>query len=259
MNLAKIAVYIPAYNAAKTLPMVFGKLPTQITKKAGLILVVDNLSNDRTVDVARREAVKNKITNFTLLRNPQNLGYGGSQKVGYRHVIRKRLSWVIMIHGDAQYSPGHALQLLQTAQTGKYDLLFGSRIRGHPLAGGMPLHRYFGNLFLTKIQNLLLQTKISEFHSGYRVYRVKSLKKINLKALSSDYHFDTEIIISMVDQKMKIGEMPIPTRYGSEKNYVNIWKYGLSVLISTITYYLHKRKVRFSRKWVKILKTSESH
>lgn len=121
------------------------------------------------------------------------------------------------------------------------------------MSGGMPVHRFIGNRVLTKVQNILLRTKLSEFHSGYRVYKTSSLKRINISSLSSDYHFDTEIMICMIDMNMKIGEVPIPTKYGSEKNYVNIWRYGIAVLVSTITYFLHSRGMRFSRKWAKIL------
>ena len=253
MSIDSVAVYIPALNAEATLPIVFFRLPRDLKTWAGVILVVDNASHDKTSEVAREQARAHQIRNFALIRNPQNLGYGGSQKTAYHYVIQKGFSWVIMIHGDAQYSPEHALLLLEKACQGDYDLLFGSRIRGNPLAGGMPLHRFLGNRFLTTIQNLLLKTRISEFHSGYRVYKTSSLKKINLSALSSDYHFDTEIIICMVDLKMKIGEVPIPTRYGAEKNYVNIWKYGFSVLVSTLSYFFHSHRLRTSKKWKTIL------
>jgi glycosyltransferase involved in cell wall biosynthesis len=253
MRLNDIAVYIPAFNAAVTLPQVFARMPKNLKSFAGVVLVVDNASDDLTSEVARTLARKQRIKNFVLIKNKKNIGYGGSQKVGYQYVINRGFSWVIMIHGDAQYSPGHALMLLERASEGDFDLLFGSRINGNPLAGGMPLHRFIGNRVLTKIQNILLKTKISEFHSGYRVYKISSLRKINISSLSSDYHFDTEIMICMINRKMRIGEVPIPTKYGSEKNYVNIWKYGIAVLVSTFTYFLHSRNIRNSLKWRKRL------
>jgi len=254
MNFSKTAVYIPAFNASATLPKVLSRLPKKLKDTAGLVLVVDNASDDKTSEIAKYEAHANHIKNFSLFRNSKNLGYGGSQKTAYDICIKKGFSWVIMIHGDAQYSPEHAILLLEKAAEGNYDLLFGSRIKGNPIAGGMPLHRFLGNRILTFIQNLLLHTQISEFHSGYRVFKIESLKKIKTFSLSSDYHFDTEIMICMVDRGMRIGEVPIPTHYGSEKNYVNIVSYGISVLASTVSYFLHVKRLRKSGKWSAILR-----
>jgi glycosyltransferase involved in cell wall biosynthesis len=253
MNLSDVAVYIPAFNAENTLPRVFSLLPKILRDEAGMVLVVDNASDDNTSEIAQREAIKNRVANFVLIRNSTNQGYGGSQKIGYQEVITRGFNRVIMLHGDAQYSPSHALQLLKESETFDYDLLFGSRISGNALAGGMPWHRYIGNRSLTYIQNMLLQTKISEFHSGYRVYKTSALKGIPLERLSSDYHFDTEIIICMIDKRMSIGEVPIPTRYANEKNYVNIWGYGVSILRSTSSYFMHKKEIRTSPKWGEIL------
>ena len=117
----------------------------------------------------------------------------------------------------------------------------------------MPLHRYLGNRFLTWIQNRLLGTRLSEFHSGYRVFSVAALKQLPFDRLSSDYHFDTEMIVLFVDRAMRIVEKPIPTHYGDEKNYVNIWKYGKDVLVTTITYFLHRKGWRRSVNWARIL------
>jgi len=126
-------------------------------------------------------------------------------------------------------------------------------MRGDPRAGGMPLHRYLGNRFLTWIQNRFLRTELSEFHSGYRVFSTDALQKVPFERLSSDYHFDTEIIILLEEYGLKIREVPIPTHYGDEKNYVNIWKYGIDVLVTTLSYFLHKRGWRKSARWAKIL------
>jgi len=253
MNLAEVAIYIPAFNAASTLPRVFSLLPKELRTRAGMILVVDNASTDTTSQTSLDEAAKNNVVNFVLIRNPTNQGYGGSQKTAYKEIIKRGFSRVIMLHGDAQYSPEYALRLLCESQKQDLDLLFGSRISGDPIGGGMPLHRYLGNRLLTLIQNILLQTRISEFHSGYRVYKTEALKKIFLSKLSSDYHFDTEIIICMVDKKMRIGEISIPTRYANEQNYVNIWGYGLSILRSTLSYALYKKKKFKNSRWAEIL------
>jgi hypothetical protein len=109
-----------------------------------------------------------------------------------------------------------------------------------------------GNRALTTFQNIFLGTRLSEFHSGYRVYSVEALKKVPFERLSSDYHFDTEIIILFVRHGLRIAERPIPTHYGDEENYVNIWKYGLDVLVTTASYFLHRIGIRKSRNWTRI-------
>jgi hypothetical protein len=154
-----------------------------------------------------------------------------------------------MLHGDAQYAPEFAGYLIQSIVDRSADMMFGSRMAGHPLKGGMPLHRFLGNRALTIFQNLLLGTKISEFHSGYRVYSVEALKKVPFENLSTDYHFDTEILILFVDHGLRIAEKPIPTHYGDEECYVNIWQYGMNVLVTTLTYFCHKNGLKHSSKW----------
>lgn len=129
MKFEDIAVYIPAFNAAVTLPEVFARMPEKLKSYAGVVLVVDNASDDRTSEVTTIEARVQNINNLVLIENPRNLGYGGSQKIGYQYVFNKGFSWVIMIHGDAQYSPGHALMLLEKASEGNFDLLLGQEFK----------------------------------------------------------------------------------------------------------------------------------
>jgi glycosyltransferase involved in cell wall biosynthesis len=253
MNLERTLIYIPAYNAEKTISQVFSRIPKNIMENVGGFLVVDNCSTDRTSEIARLSARNQGINNLYVIRNESNLGYGGSQKVGYRYAIDKCFEYVCMLHGDAQYAPELLNEILGSLHSGGFDMVFGSRFQGDPLAGGMPIHRYLGNIALSQIQNIFLGTNLSEFHSGYRVYRVDALRRLPFSRFSSDYHFDTEVIIAMVHYKMGIGEIPIPTRYAGEKNYVNIWTYGLSVLRSTISYWLHISRVRKSRNWEIIL------
>jgi len=119
----------------------------------------------------------------------------------------------------------------------------------------MPLIRYLGNRFLTAIQNWILGTAISEFHSGYRVYSVDALRKLPYEELSSDYPFDTEMLILFVEHGLRIRELSIPTHYGGEKSYVNIWKYGVNVLTTTATYAAHRHGIRRSRNWGRILES----
>jgi len=253
MRMEKVAIYVPAYNAASTLPRVLDRIPPAVREQVYEILVVDNHSEDNTYLVAAGYRAQKGVYNLQVLRNDKNEGYGGSQKIAYRRAIDLRLGGVAMLHGDAQYAPELLETLLAPILSGEADMVFGSRMTGDPRKGGMPLIRYLGNRFLTTVQNKILGTNISEFHSGYRVYSVEALAKVPFERLSSDYHFDTEILILFVNAGLRIAEMPIPTHYGDEKNYVNIWRYGLRVLITTLTYALHRRGTRRSRNWSRIL------
>lgn len=252
MELKRFAIYIPAYNAALTLPRVLDRIPATIRGEVQEILVIDNHSADNTHLIALEIKKEQNIHNLQVIRNERNEGYGGSQKIAYQYCIDKGFHGVAMLHGDAQYAPEYLETLLEPIIRGEADMVFGSRFTGDPLKGGMPVHRYWGNRVLTTIQNLLLGTKLSEFHSGYRIYSVAALKKIPFQRFSSDYHFDTEIIIAMADKKQRIKELPIPTHYGDEENYVNIWKYGMDVLVTTFSYFLHRRGWRKSRNWSRI-------
>lgn len=253
----KTLIYIPAYCAAKTLPKVFERIPAVVKASVDEILVVDNFSSDDTSDVVRRYQALPGWEKLKLLRNEVNEGYGGSQKRAYQYAIEHSFDTVAMLHGDAQYAPEYLESLMSPVQSGKYDLVFGSRMTGNPLKGGMPIIRFLGNRFLTTVQNIFLSQNLSEYHSGYRVYSVAALKKIPLLRMASDYHFDTEIIILFAHFKFRIGEFSIPTHYGDEKNYVNVWKYGTDVLVSTLTFWAHKMGLRRSRGWSKILVDSE--
>lgn len=249
----QVAIFIPAFNAASTIVNVLDRIPLNLRDKMAEIFVIDNNSADNTSVVVVDYREKNQVHNLQVIKNPQNMGYGGSQKIAYRRCVDKKYDAVAMLHGDAQYAPELLETLIAPILEGRADMVFGSRMRGDPLKGGMPIIRFLGNRVLTTLQNFFLGTRLSEFHSGYRVFSVKALEKIPFERFSADYHFDTEIIILFVDRGMRIVEMPIPTHYGDEKNYVNIWDYGMKVLITTGTYFLHKHGLRKSRNWGRIL------
>lgn len=248
----KIAIYIPAYNAASTIPKVLERISARLKSTAAEIFIIDNASKDYTHLVAIGYQHLEGLHNLEIIRNPENYGYGGSQKIAYKRCIDRNYKYVAMLHGDAQYAPEYLDGLLDRLKSEKADMIFGSRMLGKPLAGGMPLIRFIGNRFLTWVQNRLLNTHLSEFHSGYRVFSVETLKKVPFEKLSSNYHFDTEIIVLFVNAGCKVIEAPIPTHYGDEKNYVNIWRYGTDVLLTTVTYFLHKKGWRKSKNWSKI-------
>ncbi len=223
------AIYLPAYNAALTLPKVLDRIPEELKRKAAKILIVDNHSTDDTQAVALRYKSQNQLTNMEVIRNARNLGYGGSQKVAYAFCVDNGIDIVAMVHADGQYAPEILGEMMEPIMTEKADMVFGSRISGHPLKGGMPLHRFLGNRVLTTFQNLFLGSRLSEFHSGYRIFSVPGLARLNFVKLSDDYHFDTEMIILHLRAGLRIVERPIPTHYGDEKNYVNIWATELTL------------------------------
>lgn len=243
----RLLIYIPAYNAAATIQRTLERIPASVCAFAQEILVINNASTDETARIV--EAAQQRFGNLRLITNPRNLGYGGSQKRAYQYAIDMGYDAVAMVHADGQYAPEILPRMLQPVMRGRTDLLFGSRMRGNPLQGGMPVVRYLGNRVLTLVQNVLLGIRLSEYHSGYRIFSVAALRKIPFGKLSNDYHFDTEIVICFDAYSLRIDETPIPTHYGDEPNFVNIWKYGLDVVITTGSFFLHRTGLRESRNW----------
>lgn len=245
----KVAIFIPAYNAAKTLPIVIDRIPEDVKRNAAEIFIVDDASHDNTYLIGVGYQTINKLPNLKVYRNEKNKGYGGNQKYAYRYAIENGFDIVVMLHGDAQYAPEKISYLLEPFMTGEADMVFGSRMAGHPIRGGMPLHKFIGNKFLTAVANFVLKTKLSEYHSGYRVYSCEALKKVPFEKCSDDFHFDTEIIIQFKIRGLRIAERPIPTYYGGERCYVNVVSYGLNVLKALAEYWLHSKGIRKIEKY----------
>jgi glycosyltransferase involved in cell wall biosynthesis len=244
MKRLRIAIYIPAYNAGRTLPIVLDRIPEDVKQEVEEIFVVDNASEDNTYLIGIGYKHEKGLRNLNVYRNERNIGYGGSQKAAYQHAIQRGYDVVVMLHGDAQYAPEKLGALLEPFRGGEADLVFGSRIAGLPLKGGMPLHRFLGNKALTWIENVVLNWDLTEFHSGYRVYSCAALQRVPFLRCSNYYHFDTEILIQFKLKGLRVVERPIPTYYGDERCYVNIWRYGFSILGSLVEYLLHRRGVR---------------
>lgn len=244
-----LAIYIPAYNAERFVGQVMRRIPSDVLARTAEIIVVDNASSDQTSEVARATARELGWSNFTLIRNEQNLGYGGSQKVAYAHCIRKGYDVVVMLHADGQYAPELLNRITGPVERNEADMCFGSRLAGDALAGNMPLHRFLGNKFLTAIANLVLGWKLTEFHSGYRAYRCDALARLPLERNAGYYHFDVEILIQCRAFGLRVVEVPIPTHYGDEDNHLNIWRTGLSILAVLLEYLLHRLGIRRSAKY----------
>ncbi len=247
----KIAIFIPTYNAAKTLPIVLDRIPTKIKNQVKEIFVADDQSRDNTYLVGVGYKQRKSLSNLTIFHHKKNKGYGGNQKWAYQYCIKKGYDIVVMLHGDAQYAPEKIPDLIKpfTTNNDNIGMVFGSRMKGDPLKGGMPLYKYIGNKFLTFVENLVLGLDLSEYHSGYRAYNCKNLNKIPFDRCSDDFHFDTEIIVQIKLAGFDILETPIPTYYGEEKCHVNVISYGLNVLKAMYDYLLHKYGIKKVKKY----------
>jgi glycosyltransferase involved in cell wall biosynthesis len=239
----RLVIFIAAYQAESTLEGVLSRIPdTLFSEYECSILVVDDASQDRTVEVGHRYRRQHPELPLTVARNEFNQGYGGNQKVGYAHAIAENADVVALLHGDGQYAPEELPKLVAPVCCGATDAVFGSRMLrpGGALQGGMPLYKFIGNKLLTAVQNRLLGARLSEFHSGYRVYSVPLLKQLHFALNSNEFHFDSEIIIQILNAGGRILELPIPTHYGNEVCRVDGIKYAKDVMHVTLQNVAHR-------------------
>ena len=258
----RLLIFVIAYYAEDTLKTVLERIPRAIFEAYDCeILVVDDASTDRTHEIGRAYGAAHPHIRMTVLRNEFNQGYGGNQKVGYTYAIREGFDVVAMVHGDGQYAPEELPALVAPLADGRADAVFGSRMmtRFGALQGGMPLYKFVGNRMLSTTQNLLLGTSLTEFHSGYRVYSVAALRRIRYKLNSNVFHFDTEIIIQLLNAGQRILELPIPTYYGDEICRVNGMKYAKDVMLATLRNVLHRAGLLYQRKFDPIDDQGNAH
>jgi glycosyltransferase involved in cell wall biosynthesis len=230
----RLLVFIVAYHAESTIGQVLSRIPASLHEDYDAeVLIIDDGSADGTFERGLQLGRGGEIAfPLTVLANPVNQGYGGNQKIGYHYAIKNGFDYVALLHGDGQYAPECLPGLVDALRTGGADACFGSRMmaKGDAIRGGMPLYKFVGNRILSWLENWMLRTEFTEFHSGYRVYSVPSLRRIPFDLNTSDFHFDTEIIIQFVRAGFKIIEMPIPTYYGDEICRVNGLKYAWNVV-----------------------------
>jgi len=239
----RVLIFVVAYNAESTLRQVIQRIPREIFDRYDTeILVIDDASADNTFAVGHELIDPYANYTLTVLKNPLNLGYGGNQKLGYQYAIREGFDYVILLHGDGQYAPEEMPRLLDHLVEHDCDAVFGSRML-HPreaLKGGMPRYKYVGNRILTWIQNRLTGLKLSEWHSGFRLYAVDALRKIPFDRNSNDFDFDTQVILQLQLAKCRIDELAVPTFYGDEICHVNGIKYAWQVVYATFLSSLSK-------------------
>lgn len=247
----KVGIFIVAYNAEKTISNVIDRISDAAWGKIDEVFVFDDRSKDNTSDAISRYKGAN-TEKIRVFRNNHNLGYGGNQKRGYLYAIENGFDIVVLLHGDGQYAPEMIEEMISPLESELTAAVFGSRMleKGAALSGGMPLYKLVGNKILTWIQNQLLVSELSEFHSGYRAYRVQALKELPFLKNSNDFHFDTQIIIQLMDNNSKIVEIPIPVYYGDEICHVNGLQYAFNVVISTFKYRLHKLGIVTANEYV---------
>jgi glycosyltransferase involved in cell wall biosynthesis/SAM-dependent methyltransferase len=240
----RVLVFIVAYNAEHTISAVLKRIPASLADSYDVdVLIIDDASRDSTFERGHITSKSGDLPfDVHVLFNPINQGYGGNQKLGYHYAIERGYDCVALLHGDGQYAPECLPQLLEPFRLGHTGAVFGSRMltRMGALRGGMPLYKFVGNKVLTSIENAVLGTKLSEFHSGYRLYSVEALKAVPFDRNSNGFHFDTEIIIQMVAAERAILELPIPTYYGDEICHVNGLKYAADVVKAVLKFRLQQ-------------------
>ena len=246
----KSLILIVAYNAQAHLESVFRRIPYDRLPPNCEILVSDDASPDSTYEVGQKTALTCPIPT-RVLKHAKNLGYGGNQKLGYQIAIQEGYQTVVMLHGDGQYAPELLPEMLAPILEENADVVLGSRMlrKMDALAGGMPLYKWIGNQVLTRIENRIIGANLSEFHTGYRVYRVNALRRIPFHYNTNHFHFDTEILIQMHRVGAFIREIPIPTHYGDEVCHVNGWRYFYHCIRSCLLDWLTKKGVFYCRRF----------
>ena len=236
----RVVIVMPAYNAAKTLERTYDDVPKDLIDH---VILVDDVSKDETVEVARRLGLE-------VIVHRQNLGYGGNQKTCYDRALEWGADVVVMLHPDYQYDATRIPDLVAPILAGTADLVLGSRFLGDPIAGGMPKWKYVSNRFLTGVENAAFGLHLSEYHTGLRAYSRRLLEAIPYRLNSDDFVFDQELIAQVVAVGgLGVDEIAVPTRYFDEASSVGFRRsvvYGLSTLRVVARYLLHRSGIRRS-------------
>lgn len=231
----KVVVVMPAYNAEKTLERTLNEIPFDIVDE---LVLVDDASKDNTTELAQKLGIRH------VIRHERNKGYGGNQKTCYNKALELGADIVVMLHPDYQYTPKLITAMVSIIGQGLYPVVFGSRILGKgALKGGMPMYKYIANRILTLIQNLMMNQKLSEYHTGYRAYARKVLETVPYERNSDNFVFDNQMIAQIFYHNFEIAEVTCPTKYFDEASSINLRnsiEYGLGVLGVSFRYMLAK-------------------
>lgn len=235
INGKKVAVVLPAYNAEKTLEITYNEIPFDIVDE---VILVDDKSRDKTVEKGRELGIQHIVV------HDKNTGYGGNQKSCYNKALDLGADIVVMLHPDYQYTPKLIHSMCYLMANGVYEVVLGSRILGKGARkGGMPIYKYIANRILTLGQNILLNQKLSEYHTGYRAFTANVLKSINYNINSDDFVFDNQMLAQIFFAGFEIAEITCPTKYFDDASSINIprsAKYGMGVIWVSLAFRLQK-------------------
>ena len=236
----RIGIVVVAFNAESTLRETLDRIPPDFRSRIDEVIICDDASQDLTFQYGQEWATRADTPKTIVLRHTKNLGYGGNQKAAYALALEHGLDIVVLLHADGQYAPESLPDIIAPFLAGNCAAVFGSRMmhRGAAKTGGMPLYKRLGNRVLTRFENGVLGTELTEFHSGYRAYRTSILRAVPFEANSDGFDFDTQIIAQILHAGGTIVEVPIPTYYGDEICYVNGLKYAKDVVRDVLEYRL---------------------
>ncbi len=238
INNKKIIVVLPAYNAGNTLVSTYNEIPFDIVDD---VILVDDNSNDNTTEIAKQLGIT------YIIRHKKNLGYGGNQKSCYNKALELGADIIIMLHPDYQYTPKLIHSMCYLIANDVYPIVIGSRILGKgALKGGMPIYKYIANRFLTLFQNIMMNQKLSEYHTGYRAYAKEVLLQIDFNNNSDDFIFDNQFLAQAFFKGFEIAEITCPTKYFEEASSINFTrsiKYGIGVMKTSLQYFLSRNKL----------------
>jgi glycosyltransferase involved in cell wall biosynthesis len=226
---------MPAYNAALTLEKTYNEIPFDIVDE---VILTDDKSKDNTVELARKLGITH------VIEHENNRGYGGNQKSCYNKALATGADIVVMLHPDYQYTPKLMQSMVYLIANDVFEVVTGSRILGKgALKGGMPLYKYIANRFLTLSQNILLNQKLSEYHTGYRAFSRKALESIDYNSYSEDFIFDNQMLAALLHKGFEVGEVTCPTKYFDDASSINFsrsMKYGIGVLGVSVQYFFKR-------------------
>ena len=238
INSKKIVVVMPAYNASETLEKTYNEIPFPLVDE---VILVDDHGSDNTYEIAKSLGINH------VIRHEYNKGYGGNQKTCYDKALELKADIVVMLHPDYQYTPKLIESMCYLIANDLYPVVLGSRILGKgALRGGMPTYKYIANRILTLFQNILMNQKLSEYHTGFRAFSSNVLKNINYNNNSDDFIFDNQMLAQIMFKNYLIGEITCPTKYFEEASSINFQRssvYGIGVIITSIKYFLTKTKI----------------
>jgi glycosyltransferase involved in cell wall biosynthesis len=231
----KVVVVMPAYNAAQTLEKTYREIPLDVVDE---VILVDDMSSDNTSELAKELGIQH------VIRHEKNTGYGGNQKSCYNKALEIGADIVIMVHPDYQYTPMLIEPMSYIIANEVYQVVLGSRILGKgALKGGMPIYKYIANRLLTFFQNIMMNQKLSEYHTGYRAFSKEVLESINYNIDSDDFVFDNQMLAQIAYAGYEVAEVTCPTKYFEEASSINFKRssiYGFGVLWTSISYFLQR-------------------